>query len=241
MSNLNGDGISDVKSKACDILLDHRLTQKAKDPKKSEAILNRLHVGAVQKRDNVDRPSQIPQTVLDGVKKTGPTVKELQEEYGGAGVFYVPTEEHFMLENDEWKYDKFPEFFNGKNVLDFYDPDIEKKIIALEKEEDELLKIEAGEDALMAKQNEDSENSDDVDFDMLKDSLKTVRAKKAILKHRHKMKAKLRAKPKNLKLSEVAESMEAKGFDVSKETLRSRSKSRKTLMDLDAAQEKLAK
>ena len=76
---------------------------------------------------------------------------------------------------------------------------------------------------------------------MLKDSLKTVRAKKAILKHRHKMKAKLRAKPKNLKLSEVAESMEAKGFDVSKETLRSRSKSRKTLMDLDAAQEKLAK
>ena len=26
MSNISGDGISDVKSKACDILLDHRLT-----------------------------------------------------------------------------------------------------------------------------------------------------------------------------------------------------------------------
>lgn len=36
MSNLNGDGIGDVKQKACDILLDHRLTQKAKDPKKAE-------------------------------------------------------------------------------------------------------------------------------------------------------------------------------------------------------------
>ena len=44
MSNITKDGIEDVKSKACDILLDHRLTQKAKDPKKAEAILNRLHV-----------------------------------------------------------------------------------------------------------------------------------------------------------------------------------------------------
>lgn len=36
MSNTTQDGISDVKQKACDILLDHRLTQKAKDPKKAE-------------------------------------------------------------------------------------------------------------------------------------------------------------------------------------------------------------
>jgi nucleolar GTP-binding protein len=33
-----------------------------------------------------------------------------------------------MLENDEWKYDKWPEFYNGKNVADFYDPDIEEKL-----------------------------------------------------------------------------------------------------------------
>ena len=39
MSNLSGDGIADVRAKACDILLDHRLTQKAKDPKKAEAIM----------------------------------------------------------------------------------------------------------------------------------------------------------------------------------------------------------
>ena len=151
MSNISGDGIHDVKSRACDILLDHRLTMKAKDPKKAEAILNRLHIATPKKRDNVDRPIVVPQTVIDGVKKTGPTVKDLQEEYGGAGVFYIPTEEHFQLENDEWKYDKFPEFFNGKNVLDFYDKDIEEKIIALEKEEEKLLKIEAAEDKIWAK------------------------------------------------------------------------------------------
>lgn len=60
MSNISGDGIGDVKSKACDILLDHRLTQKAKDPKKAEAILNRLHVANPKKRDNLDRPDAVP-------------------------------------------------------------------------------------------------------------------------------------------------------------------------------------
>lgn len=43
----------------------------------------------------------------------------------------------------------------------------------------------------------------------MKTSLKEVRARKAILKHKHKMKANLRAKPKNLKLSEMAEKMQA--------------------------------
>ena len=44
-----------------------------------------------------------------------------------------------MLEEEEWKYDKWPEFFGGKNVADFYDPDIEEKLRALEEEEDKLL------------------------------------------------------------------------------------------------------
>lgn len=44
MSNQSGDGISDVKAKACDILIDHRLTLKAKDPKKAEAIMAKMFV-----------------------------------------------------------------------------------------------------------------------------------------------------------------------------------------------------
>jgi hypothetical protein len=56
MSNTNGEGLSDVKQRACEILLDHRLTQKAKDPKKAEAILNRIHIAQPKKRDNYDRP-----------------------------------------------------------------------------------------------------------------------------------------------------------------------------------------
>jgi len=32
-------------------------------------------------------------------------VKELQEEFGGAGAFYIPPEEHYQLENEDWRYD----------------------------------------------------------------------------------------------------------------------------------------
>ena len=41
-----------------------------------------------------------------------------------------------MLENDDWRYDNFPEIHNGSNFLDFYDADIERKLKALEDEED---------------------------------------------------------------------------------------------------------
>ena len=55
------------------------------------------------------------------------------------------------------------------------------------------------------------------------------------------MKGSLRARPKNVKLSEMVEGMQAKGHDVDVEQIRSRSKSRRTLMDLEGAQDKLAK
>lgn len=170
MSNQSGDGISDVKQKACDILLDHRLTQKAKDPKKAEQIMNRLHVSQPKKRDNVDRAPVIPDSVVAGVKKQGPTIKELQEEYGGAGNFYIPIEEHYQLEDDSWKFDRWPEFYLGKNVMDFYDPDIEAKLKALEEEEDKLLEMERNENELM-EDDEDDENSDGVTEADLKSAL----------------------------------------------------------------------
>jgi len=69
MSNSSGDGIADVRAKACDILLDHRLTLKAKDPKKAEAIMNKLHIATPKKRDNVVRDFTIPDTVAKGVTK----------------------------------------------------------------------------------------------------------------------------------------------------------------------------
>ncbi len=233
MSNSSGDGISDVKQKACYILLDHRLTQKAKDPKKAEQILNRLHVAQPKKRDNFDRAPAIPDSVVNGVKKVGPTIKELQEEFGGAGNFYIPIEEHYQLEDDSWKFDRWPEFYLGKNVMDFYDPDIEEKLKKLEEEEDKLLEMERNENDLM-QDDDESENSDGVTEEDLRRSLKEVRSKKAILKLQHKMKKNLRARSKNKNLADFEDHLEKKGIDANIENIRSRVKQRKSIKELEA-------
>lgn len=47
-----------------------------------------------------------------------------------------------ILADDSWRYDSVPEFFDGKNVRDFVDPDIEAKLQKLEEEEQELLQQE---------------------------------------------------------------------------------------------------
>jgi len=218
MSNTTKVGIEDVKTKACDILLDHRLTQKAKDPKKAEAILNRLHIAEPKKRDNVARPECIPDSVRMGVKKQGKTVVELQEEFGGAGNFHIPVEEHYILENEDWRYDKYPEFYNGSNVMDFYDPDITAKLDALEKEEAEILKMEAMQDDAM-----DSEE-DGITMTELRTSLKEVRNKKALKKLNRKLKSKNRVVQKNVDYDDMVEDLESKGIAVNRESLRSRSK-----------------
>lgn len=182
MSNKSGDGITDVKTKACDILLDHRLTQKAKDPRKAEAIMDKLHIAMPKKRDNVVRDITIPDTVKAGVKKTGPTVKELMEEYGGAGKFQIPEEEFYILENEDWRYDKWPEFFQGKNVADFYDPEIEQKLNALEEEEAQILAMEANENQDMNDGEEDSSDEDGITMDDLQKTVDSVRGKINIIK-----------------------------------------------------------
>ena len=167
-----------IRDRACDILIDHRLTLKAKDPKKAEAIMAKLHISEPKKRDNIAREAYIPDTVHRGVKKEGPTIKELQEEYGGAGKFYIPEEEHYMLENEDWRYDKWPEFYLGKNVADFYDKDIEAKLNKLEEEEAKILQME--EEAEAAR--ESSEDEDGIATADMARVVKDVRGKINIIK-----------------------------------------------------------
>ncbi|MFN9982833.1 MAG: hypothetical protein ACK53Y_23085, partial [bacterium] len=82
--------------------------------------------------------------------------------------------------------------------MDYYDPDIEEKLKALEEEEDKLLEMERNENELM----EDEEDSDGVTEADLRRVLKEVRGKKAIIKMEHKMKKNLRARSKNKKLED---------------------------------------
>jgi nucleolar GTP-binding protein len=153
MSNKSKEGINDLKAKACDILLEFRFTQKSENSGKMHAIENRLHVAMPQKRDDKERPAVIPESVVAARQKMNEgnqgqedekrkTIKDVQEEKGGAGVYYTPLEEHFKLEDEEWKYDAAPEIFEGKNIADFIDPEIEQKLLALEKEEEILEQMD---------------------------------------------------------------------------------------------------
>jgi hypothetical protein len=118
-------------------------------------------------------------------------------------------------------------------VLDFYDPDIERKLDALEREEADILKAELAEGDMM--DGVESENSDGVTEDMLKLSLAEVRSKKAIFKGRHKLKTKQINRDKKVKVEDMIEHFEKIGVPVNKESLRSRSKSRRGIKDLEDA------
>jgi hypothetical protein len=77
------------------------------------------------------------------------------------------------------------------------------------------------------------EPEDGITLQELKSSLKEVRGKKAISKMNHKLNSKLRVHKRSHNLSEMTEDLLAKGFDVNKESLRSRSKSRRTIGDIE--------
>lgn len=82
------------------------------------------------------------------------------------------------MENEDWRYDKWPEFYKGKNVADFYDADIEAKLDALEKEEDEILRMEADKAAM----HESSSDEGGIADDDLRAACKKVKGKITLIK-----------------------------------------------------------
>jgi len=208
MSNKSGDGIMDVRNKACDVLLDFRLSNKAKEEKKVDSILNRIHVAMPKKKDDKERPVFIPETVTQGLnlQESGrPTIKDMQEKNGGAGVFRIPTQAHFMLEVEEWRNDMVPETFNGKNVADFIDPDIMRKLEALEREEEMLEKLHVDEFA----------DNEDIPEEIIK-AQKEVRKKRTIIKGENKMNKKRSVVRRSMNLENMEETMAKRGISVDK-------------------------
>jgi nucleolar GTP-binding protein len=164
MSNISEKGVSEVKATACDKLLATRVESRISG-KKVEGVMNRLQVFHPEARDNLERDTCIPDTVkmvtekkiksrtgyaptkddganeddmqMDGtsVKKTA---RDLMWENGGPGVWAPDYREQYDLKDPEWRFDAIPEILDGKNIMDYIDPDIEAKIAALEKEEEQL-------------------------------------------------------------------------------------------------------
>ncbi|XP_031641111.1 nucleolar GTP-binding protein 1 [Contarinia nasturtii] len=138
MSTMTELGVNEVKVEACERLLSYRVAQKSRT-KKVEGILNRLHVAEPQKRDNIERPPCIPDSVL---KKKHKTIdekskrkfeKDLEMELGDD--YTLDLKKNYTTIPEDERFDAIPEFFEGKNIADYIDLDIFEKLEELEREE----------------------------------------------------------------------------------------------------------
>jgi len=137
MSTATGEGVAEVKALACEKLLEKRVEQKLHGSK-IDSVVNRIHVAEPVQRDGKERGTNIPESVSNSneMSSTRKTEKDLMNENGGAGVYAVDVNKHYLLDSDDWKYDKIPEFMDGFNIADFVDPDILKRLEELEREEE---------------------------------------------------------------------------------------------------------
>ncbi|KAF7176867.1 hypothetical protein CNMCM7691_004151 [Aspergillus felis] len=227
------EGVTAVKNAACDKLLAERVAQKLKSGTNSSGtpggrlgdVLARIHVA--QPVGGV-REAFIPEAVknLQKYDKDDPNRKKLErdieEENGGAGVYNVDLKKNYMLADDEWKHDKIPEVWNGKNVYDFVDPDIEQKLAALEEEEDKL------EAEGFYESDESVEDVEDADNRM---KAELIREKRALMRNDAKLRKSLKNRAaiprsaKSKKLSQMEQALDAAGYDVDAAAARARSQS----------------
>ena len=229
------EGVTEVKNAACERLIADRVAQKLKAGTNSSGsvggrlgdVLTRIHVA--QPLGGILREPYIPDAVknLRKFSKDDPDrrrlARDIEEENGGAGVYNINLKDQYKLDDEEWKYDRVPEVFDGKNVYDFVDPDIETKLAALESEE-EKLEAKGYYDS-----DEDVEDADDADIRMKAD---LIREKREEIRNEARMRKSLknraliprRSQPK--KLSAMEDSLDRLGFDTTGISARARSQSR---------------
>lgn len=228
------EGVTDVKNAACDKLLAERVSQKLKSGTNSSGtpggrlgdVLSRIHVA--QPTGGVQREAFIPEAVknLKKYDKNDPERKKLErdieEENGGAGVYNIDLKKTYDLADEEWKQDKIPEVWNGKNVYDFVDPDIEAKLATLEEEEEKLQ-----EDGYYDS-DESVEDVEDADIRMKAD---LIREKRTLMRNEARMRKSLKNRAaiprsaKAKKLSQMEEALDSAGYDVDAVSARARSQS----------------
>jgi nucleolar GTP-binding protein len=101
------EGVTEVKTTACDTLLAHRVESKLRGTK-INSVVNRIHVAMPVKRDNKERMPFIPDVVKERKKydKEDPErvtlERDLEAENGGAGVYSVDMRSECFACNSNW-------------------------------------------------------------------------------------------------------------------------------------------
>lgn len=96
----------------------------------------RSRIGYAVTVDDIDNDNE--DSAMDGAGQFK-TARDLMWENGGPGVWAPDYREQYDLKDSDWRFDAIPEIMDGKNIADFVDPDIEKKLAELEDEEEQLL------------------------------------------------------------------------------------------------------
>lgn len=147
MSNISEENVGLLKTHACDKLLEARVDAKLSAGRIKDDVMSRITVAVPKPRDSTKREAFIPESVrmamdADSMAMDGGsgriTEKQLMINNGGAGVYVCDYRKYYLLEEDEWRFDQVPEFMDGKNVMDFFDADIEDRLRRLDEEEAEL-------------------------------------------------------------------------------------------------------
>jgi len=203
MSNMSEEGVSAVKAMACDRLLATRVESRisgnkvegvmnrlqvfhpeARDNLERDAFVpesvkkeqeqglkkkKQLRTGYAPRKDDFEDDDD--SDMEDGTIKK--TARDLMWENGGPGVWAPDYREQYDLKNPEWRFDAIPEILDGKNIMDYVDPDIDAKLAALELEEDQLA-AEA-DAAAMGDDESDLEEEEQAAFDAIRERKKEFR------------------------------------------------------------------
>ena len=144
MSTVTEEGIMEIKTQACDLLLAQRVEVKLKGKKMTD-VLNRLHVAVPTPRDDAVRPPFIPpgakvkkssamEVEGEQLKPARKLEREIELEMGDD--YFLDLKKNYHLPDESQKYDVIPEIYEGKNIADFIDPDILQRLEELEREEE---------------------------------------------------------------------------------------------------------
>lgn len=212
MSNVSEENISRLKTAACDKLLEARVDAKLSAGRVKDDVMSRITVAVPKPRDSARRTVHIPESVLAKSAAGGGaaeriTEKQLMWSHGGPGVYACDYRKYYVLEDDEWRFDTIPEFMDGKNVLDFFDPDIEERLRSLEEEEAQLEAAGAYD-----VEDDDDDEIDDEDmmlYEAIKDKQTIARAHSHETKTRVPKKVLMRGRQEG----EIREQLESVGLE----------------------------
>ncbi|RHZ64126.1 hypothetical protein Glove_326g130 [Diversispora epigaea] len=230
LSCFTDEGVMNARNVACEKLLTARVDFKLRGSKIND-VINKIHLAEPIARDDIPRPPFIP----EGVKKDKPKFdlndpkrnkleRDLETENGGPGVYNINLKKKYLLKIPEWKSDIIPEIMDSKNIADFFDPDIEEKLDALEREEERL----------MAENHYDSEEEMmDSEEEEIQKAANVIREKKKLIVQAHRARKMMKNRPimPRTAITKSINEMEKKlgelGLDTSEIRARSQTRKRK--------------